>query len=431
MAFLHTEEVKSDKYVGKEVSLRGWVYRIRKQKKMVFVVLRDVTGIIQTVIKKDVVSEEEFNNATDMLVESAIEIKGIVKEDKRAVGGYEVHVTKLNVIHFAEDFPITKNKSVEFLMDKRHLWVRSLKLVNVAKVRAEVFRAAREYLSENGYFETTGPMIVGQKGEEGSQLFEVNYFGRTAYLTQTSQMYLEAMIFGLEKVFTLAPSFRAEKSKTRKHVTEFWHLEVEEAFCDFECNIKTQENLISYIAQSVADNCQKELEFLEVDPERLRVVKPPFPRITYSDAIEKLQQQGLKIKWGEDIRTEAEDILSRGLQKPLIITHYPKAIKAFYMKENPDDPRTVLCNDMIAPEGYGEIIGASVRETDVNKIIELLKRDGDDPAKYEWYLDLRRYGSVPHAGFGVGVDRMITWMLKLEHIRDSIPFPRTINRITP
>ncbi len=431
MAFLHTEEVKSDKYVGKEVSLRGWVYRIRKQKKMVFVVLRDVTGIIQTVIKKDVVSEEEFNNATDMLVESAIEIKGIVKEDKRAVGGYEVHVTKLNVIHFAEDFPITKDKSVEFLMDKRHLWVRSLKLVNVAKVRAEVFRAAREYLSENGYFETTGPMIVGQKGEEGSQLFEVNYFGRTAYLTQTSQMYLEAMIFGLEKVFTLAPSFRAEKSKTRKHVTEFWHLEVEEAFCDFECNIKTQENLISYIAQSVADNCQKELEFLEVDPERLRVVKPPFPRITYSDAIEKLQQQGLKIKWGEDIRTEAEDILSRGLQKPLIITHYPKAIKAFYMKENPDDPRTVLCNDMIAPEGYGEIIGASVRETDVNKIIELLKRDGDDPAKYEWYLDLRRYGSVPHAGFGVGVDRMITWMLKLEHIRDSIPFPRTINRITP
>ncbi len=431
MAFLHTEEVKSDKYVGKEVSLRGWVYRIRKQKKMVFVVLRDVTGIIQTVIKKDVVSEEEFNNATDMLVESAIEIKGIVKEDKRAVGGYEVHVTKLNVIHFAEDFPITKDKSVEFLMDKRHLWVRSLKLVNVAKVRAEVFRAAREYLSENGYFETTCPMIVGQKGEEGSQLFEVNYFGRTAYLTQTSQMYLEAMIFGLEKVFTLAPSFRAEKSKTRKHVTEFWHLEVEEAFCDFECNIKTQENLISYIAQSVADNCQKELEFLEVDPERLRVVKPPFPRITYSDAIEKLQQQGLKIKWGEDIRTEAEDILSRGLQKPLIITHYPKAIKAFYMKENPDDPRTVLCNDMIAPEGYGEIIGASVRETDVNKIIELLKRDGDDPAKYEWYLDLRRYGSVPHAGFGVGVDRMITWMLKLEHIRDSIPFPRTINRITP
>ncbi len=431
MSFLHTEEVKSEKYVGKEVKLRGWVYRIRKQKKMVFVVLRDVTGIIQTVIKKDVVSEKEFKDATDMLVESAVEIKGIVKEDKRAVGGYEIQVNNLNVIHFAEDFPITKDKSVEFLMDKRHLWVRSLKLVNVAKVRAEVFRAAREYLTDNGYFETTGPMIVGQKGEEGSQLFEVNYFGRTAYLTQTSQMYLEAMIFGLEKVFTLAPSFRAEKSKTRKHVTEFWHLEVEEAFCDFDCNIRTQENLISHIAQSVADNCQKELEFLEVDPERLRVVKPPFPRITYSEAIEKLQQQGLKIKWGEDIRTEAEDILSRDLEKPLIITHYPKAIKAFYMKENPDDPRTVLCNDMIAPEGYGEIIGASVRETDVNKIIELLKRDGDDPAKYEWYLDLRRFGSVPHAGFGVGVDRMITWMLKLEHIRDSIPFPRTINRISP
>ena len=431
MSYIHIKEVLDGKHEGKQVHLRGWVHRIRKQKKMVFVLLRDTSGVVQTVIKKDVVSESEYADAQKMLIESLVTLTGTVQADSRAEGGYEVQVSELKVLHFAEEFPITENQSIEFLNDNRHLWLRSRRLTNVLKVRDEVFRSAREYLRNEGFYETTCPMFVSTMGEEGAELFEVEYFGRKVYLTQTSQMHLEPQLFALEKVFTLAPSFRAEKSRTRKHLTEFWQLEVEEAWCDHECNLKRQEGLITYMCHSVADSMQAELKELGVDSRRLYDVKAPFDRMTYDEAIEVCQKAGLDIEWGQDLRTEAEHILTDDRDKFLFVEYYPKEIKSFYMKHNEDDPRTYKNNDLLAPHGFGEMIGASERETDYQRIIDNLTRIGDDPEKYSWYLDIRKYGSVPHSGFGVGMDRLITWMLNLEHIRDCIPFPRTVSRVAP
>lgn len=431
VSYIHVGDVLEGKHEGKKVHLRGWVHRVRKQKKMVFALLRDPSGVVQTVIKKTVVSEEEYADAEKMLVESLVTMVGVVNADSRAEGGYEVQVEKFEVLHFSEEFPITEHQSTEFLNDNRHLWMRSRKLTNVLKIRDEVFRSAREYLRNEGFYETTSPMFVSTMGEEGAELFEVEYFGKKVYLTQTSQMHLEPQLFAMEKVFILAPSFRAEKSRTRKHLTEFWHLEVEEAWCDHECNLKRQEGLISYMSHAVADNRPRELKELDVDPERLYSVKAPFDRMTYDEAIGICQKAGLKIEWGQDLRTEAEHILTDDRDKFLFVEYYPKEIKSFYMKHNEDDPRTYKNSDLLAPLGFGEMIGASERETDYQLIIDNLDRIGDDPKKYEWYLDLRKYGSVPHSGFGVGVDRLMTWMLDLEHIRDSIPFPRTVSRIYP
>ncbi len=431
MEFIKVRDVLDGAYEGKMVRLRGWVHRTRAQSKMVFVTLRDPSGLVQSVIKKDAVSEDQFDAASKMLVESLIAIEGSVKADSRAAGGYEVQVTNIQVLHFAEDFPITKDQSIEFLNDNRHLWMRSRQMSNILKVRDEVFRAARAYLREQGFYETTCPMFVSTMGEEGAELFEVDYFGKPVYLTQTSQMHLEPQLFAMEKVFILAPSFRGEKSRTRKHLTEFWHLEVEEAWCDHECNLKRQEELISYMCDAVVKNRPNELEELGVDPERLLRIKPPFERMTYDKAIEVCQAAGLEIAWGEDIRTEAEEILSKDRDTFVFIEYYPKEIKSFYMKHNPDDPRTYKNDDLLAPHGYGEIIGGSQREDDANRILENLRRIGDDPEKYKWYIDIRRYGSVEHSGFGVGMDRLITWMLKLEHIRDCVPFPRTVSRVYP
>ncbi|MFW9954240.1 MAG: asparagine--tRNA ligase [Candidatus Thorarchaeota archaeon] len=424
-------DVLDGKFEGKKVRLRGWVHRIRKQTKMTFVILRDPSGIVQTVIKESAVSVGEYADVSRMLIESLILLEGVVKADSRAEGGYEIQVENVKVLHFAEDFPITENQSTEFLNDNRHLWMRSRKMSNILKVRDEVFRAAREYLRKQGFYETTCPMFVSTMGEEGAELFEVDYFDRKVYLTQTSQMHLEPQLFAMEKVFILAPSFRGEKSRTRKHLTEFWHLEVEEAWCDHECNIKRQEELIAHMCHAVAKNRPHELAELNIDPERLWKIKPPFERMTYEKAVKICQDAGLDIQWGQDIRTEAEEILTKDRDTFLFIEYYPKEIKSFYMKSNPEDPRTYKNDDLLAPHGYGEVIGASQREDDGNLIIENLRRIGDDPKKYEWYLDLRKYGSVEHSGFGVGMDRLITWMLELEHIRDCVPFPRTVSRIYP
>jgi len=431
VSYIHVSDVLEGKYEGKKVHLRGWVHRIRKQKKMVFVLLRDPSGVVQTVIKKTAVSEKEYADAEKMLIESLVTMVGLVKKDSRAEGGYEVQVEEFEVLHFAEEFPITEHQSIEFLNDNRHLWMRSRALTNVLKIRDEVFRATREYLRNEGFYETTCPMFVSTMGEEGAELFEVEYFGRKMYMTQTSQMHLEPQLFAMEKVFILAPSFRAEKSRTRKHVTEFWHLEVEEAWCDHECNLKRQEGLISHMCHSVAQNRALELKELKVDPERLLAVNPPFDRMTYEEAIAFCQKAGLDIKWGDDIRAEAEELLTKDNDNFLFVEYYPKEIKSFYMKYNPEDPRTYKNSDLLAPRGFGEVIGGSERETDAQRLIDNLIRIGDDPEKYKWYIDIRRYGSVQHSGFGVGMDRMITWMLELEHIRDSIPFPRTVSRIFP
>ena len=431
VSYIHVSDVLEGKYESKEVHLRGWVHRIRKQKKMVFVLLRDPSGVVQTVIKKSAVTEQEYADAEKMLIESLVSMVGVVKADTRAEGGYEIQVEKFEVLHFAEEFPITEHQSTEFLNDNRHLWMRSRKLTNVLKIRDEVFRATREYLRNNGFYETTCPMFVSTMGEEGSELFEVDYFGKKMYMTQTSQMHLEPQLFAMEKVFILAPSFRAEKSRTRKHVTEFWHLEVEEAWCDHECNMKRQEELISYMCHAVAKNRKLELDELGVETARLLAVNPPFDRMTYAEAVESCQRTGIDIKWGDDIRAEAEEYLTKESDNFLFVEYYPKEIKSFYMKHNPDDPRTYKNSDLLAPRGFGEVIGGSERETDAQRLIDNLLRIGDNPEKYKWYIDIRRYGSVPHSGFGVGVDRMITWMLKLEHIRDSIPFPRTVSRVFP
>ncbi len=431
MGFIHIQNVLEGKTEGKKVMLRGWVHRIRKQKKMVFVLLRDPSGVVQTVVKKDVVNDVEYVDAEKMLIESLVTLSGTVNADSRAEGGYEVQVDEIKVLHFAEEFPITEHQSTEFLNDNRHLWMRSRKMTNVLKVRDEVFHSAREYLRKKDFYETTSPMFVSTLGEEGADLFEVGYFGRKIFLTQTSQMHLEPQLFAMERVFTLAPSFRAEKSRTRKHLTEYWHLEAEEAWCDHECNLKRQEELISYMCHAVADNRSEDLAELGVDPERLYGVKPPFDRMTYTEAIEVCQTAGLKIKWGEDIRTEAENILTDERDKFLFVEYYPKEIKSFYMKNNEADPRTYKNNDLLMPQGFGEVIGGSQREDDGNILLQNLERIGDDPAKYKWYIDIRRYGSVEHSGFGVGMDRLITWMLDLEHIRDCVPFPRTVSRVYP
>ncbi len=431
MSYIHVKDILDGGQDGKKVHLRGWVHRIRKQKKMVFVLLRDPSGVVQTVIKKSVVSEDSYADAEKMLIESLVTMVGTVKADNRAEGGYEVQVEEFNVLHFAEEFPITEHQSIEFLNDNRHLWMRSRQLTNVLKIRDEVFNSAREYLRKEGFYETTSPMFVSTMGEEGGDLFEVEYFGRKVYLTQTSQMHLEPQLFAMEKVFILAPSFRAEKSRTRKHLTEFWHLEAEEAWCDHECNMKRQEGLISYMCHAVAKNRADELAELGVDPKHLLAVKPPFDRMTYAEAIEKCQQGGIEIQWGDDIRSEAEEFLTKDSDNFLFVQFYPKETKSFYMKNNEDDPRTYKCSDLLGPRGFGEIIGGSERETDAQLIIDNLNRIGDDPEKYKWYIDIRRYGSVQHSGFGVGMDRLITWMLGLEHIRDCIPFPRTVSRIFP
>ena len=429
--FTPIDEVLDGKHDGESVHLRGWVHRIRKQKNMVFILLRDPSGVVQTVIKEGNVSQEEYDASQSMLIESLITIHGTVKADERAPEGYEIQVDSLEVLHFAEEFPLTENLSIELLNDYRHLWMRSRKLTNALKVRDEVFRAAREYFRQNGFYETTSPMFVSTIGEEGADLFEVDYFGEKIYLTQTSQMHLEPQLFAMEKVFTIAPSFRGEKSRTRKHLTEYWHLEAEEAWCDHECNIERQEELITHICHSVAKNRLSELKELEVSPDRLLDIKPPFDRITYSKAIEICQEAGLDIEWGDDLRTEAEGILTDDRKGFLFVEFYPKEIKSFYMKHNETDPRTYKNNDLLAPEGYAEIIGGSQREDDVDKLLENIMRIGDDPEKYKWYIDIRRYGSVIHSGFGVGIDRLITWMLKLDHIRDVVPFPRTVSRVYP
>jgi asparaginyl-tRNA synthetase len=431
MTFIHVKDVLDGKHEGETVHLRGWVHRIRKQKKMVFVLLRDHTGVVQTVVKKDSVNAEQYSDVEKMLIESLISLKGVVKADARAEGGFEIQVENIEVLHFAEDFPITENQSTEFLNDNRHLWMRSRRMSLVLKVRDEVFRSAREYLRQNGFYETTCPMFVSTMGEEGSELFEVEYFDSKVYLTQTSQMHLEPQLFALEKVFILAPSFRGEKSRTRKHLTEYWHLEVEEAWCDHECNIKRQEELITHMCRAVADHRSDELAELKINPERLYKIKPPFERMTYEKAIETCQGAGLDIKWGEDIRTEAEEILTQDRDTFLFVEYYPKEIKSFYMKHNPDDSRTYKNNDLLLPLGFGEVIGGSQREDEGDRIIENLLRIGDDPKKYQWYLDIRKYGSVEHSGFGVGMDRLIMWMINLEHIRDCVPFPRTVSRVYP
>ena len=427
--FTSVMEVFEKQPLGSEVALRGWVHRVRTQKEHVFIILRDATGIIQVVVDS---SSPFFGEAENVTIESSIHVKGIVKKDPRAPGGLELRATDFKTISLAEPFPITKGASREFLLDVRHLWIRSRRMNAVLKVRDEVFRSLHEFFRKKGFLEVQAPMFITAAVEGGASLFEVDYFDRKGvYLTQSSQFYLEALIFSLEKVYTVAPSFRAEKSRTRRHLTEFWHAEAEMAWYTFKELLELEEELISYIVDQVLENKRKELELLKRNVTLLENVKPPFYRISYDEALEILSKKGFQLKWGEDFGADEERALTLEFDKPVFVYGYPEKAKAFYHKNDPKRPEVTLSADLLAPEGYGEIIGGGERIENIHELLEKIKKFGLEQSQYEWYIDLRRYGSVPHSGFGLGLDRLTMWICGLDHIVDAIPFPRTIRRIYP
>lgn len=422
-----------DKGKGK-VWLRGWVYRERKFADKVFIVLRDRSGILQCVIKQGAVPKKDFAAAQDASLESSCKIFGTLKEDKRAPGGYELQAQKFELVHRAERFPITKDeaKSPEFLLDHRHLWLRSQHLTSVFKVRDTVFGAIRDFFREHDYYEWSPPILTPVACEGGATLFEVKYFDDVAYLTQSWQLYAEAGIFGLEKIFTISPCFRAERSRTARHLAEFWMAEAETAWQSFPEMLKQAEELVSFVVQQCVKKRSKELKELGQDVSKLKKIRPPFKRITYSEVLKFLEEkEGLRVPWGKDLRTVEEDKLMKHFDKPVIVTHYPKEVKAFYMPADPKNPKVAVCFDMLLPEGYGEVIGGSQRDESIDEMKKALKKGGEHPKHYDWYFDTRRYGSVPHCGFGLGVERLLAWICKLDNIKDAIPFPRTMLRKTP
>ncbi len=418
-----------------KVAVRGWVYRERGSNKMKFIVLRDSTNIIQCVLARENF-EKQWNEIDKLLIESSVEIFGSIKKDKRAPTDYEIKVDKINIISRAEDFPINKDLNEELLGDRRHLWLRSRKMTAILKIRSTVLQAIREHWIKKNFYEYHSPEIMSMQCEGGSTLFKMDYYGKPAYLSQTWQLHAEPAIFALENIFTIQPAFRAEKSRTSRHLSELWMAEMEAAWWEFEDLQKDAEELIKDIIKKVLEKNKPELEILERDIKKLEpVLKKKFPRMTYTESLKILKEKKkMNIEWGKDLRTIEEDNLSELFDTPIIITEYPKEIKAFYMKEqkkHPKEGKVVLGFDMIAPEGYGEIVGGSQREEDIKKIEENLKKQGEDLCKYEFYLDTRRYGSVPHGGYGMGVERVISWICGLDTIKDAIAFPRTMTRLNP
>jgi len=427
MSFVPIQEILEGSYVNKRVAIRGWLYRQREGKETIFLVVRDSTGFIQCTVKKE---SPAWNEAKKVTIESSLTLEGTAKQDKRAPGGYEISVEKLSIIGLAELFPIAKDKSEEFLRDVRHLWLRSRRMNLVMKVRSEVLRFTHEFFKKQEFFEVSPPMFVTSAVEGGSTLFGLKYFDQNMYLTQSAQLYLEVLIYSLEKVYCVAPSFRAEKSRTIRHLTEYWHIEAEQAFADMKDLMQLEEELLAYICQRVAKECKKEFEELEADISKVASVKTPFPKITYTKAIEKLNAKGFKIKWGEDLGYDDEKALANEFGKPFFIYDYPTQIKAFYCKTHRDNPEVAMSTDMLVPR-IGEISTGGAREDDKERLVERLRKMGLKEEDYDWYIDLRRYGTVPHVGFGMGLERLLTWMLDLENIIDAIPFPRTIRRFYP
>jgi asparaginyl-tRNA synthetase len=422
-----------EKLEGKEVTIRGWVYRHRTSGNMVFAVIRDHTGLIQATVKKDKVSKKDWKDSNDAYVESSLTVKGKVRKDERAPGGYEIQATGFSLISRGEPFPISKDLSDEFLLDIRHLWMRSQKMTAIMKARHHIVNYLREFFDKEGFFEIAPPIITKSGCEGGSTLFEMDYFGDKAYLTQSSQMYAEVFVFSLGKVYVLAPSFRAEKSRTIRHLAEYWHLEPEMAFYDHEMNMELQEKMVVYAVEKMVKEHPELLKACGRDPIDLEKVTMPFPRMLYKDAVDKVNELGGKMEHGEDFGADEEALLTKELEKPMFVHKYPKDIKAFYMKEDPKDPELVLNNDLLAPRGHGEIVGGSERIWDHDELVTRMKAQGLDKhmKDYQWYVDLRKYGSVPHSGYGLGIERFCKWILNLNHIRDTIPFPRTITRCYP
>lgn len=420
-------------HIGEEVTLKGWLYNKRSSGKIQFLMLRDGTGIVQCVVFKGNVSEEIFENAGKLTQESSFQITGTVKKDERQIGGHEIDVTDLKVISIANEYPITpKEHGVEFLMDNRHLWLRSRKQWAILRIRHRVVKAIRDFFDERGFTLFDPPIITPNAVEGTSTLFETPYFDLgKAYLTQSGQLYAEAGALAHGKVYTFGPTFRAEKSKTRRHLTEFWMVEPEMAFFDLNDDMDLAEEFIEYVVQTVLTERKEELEILERDTTNIEKVKRPFPRVSYTDAVEILKKKDYDFEWGNDFGGADETVISEEFDRPVMIHRYPADVKAFYMKRDPEDPKVALAVDVIAPEGYGEIIGGSQREDDLDELLKRIK-EHDLPQEYfEWYLDLRRYGSVPHSGFGLGLERTVSWICGIDHLREAIPFPRMIYRNTP
>ena len=417
---------------GSRVKVRGWVYRYRDLGNKVFIVLRDPEGILQLVVSPKHSSKSVIEEAKRAGIEASIIAEGVVARDPRAPGGVELRVENLKVVGTSHNFPIKGGEGIDYLLDNRHLWIRSRKLTLVWRIRHTVLEAFREYFNSHGFWEVSPPILTQAAVEGGATLFKVDFFGDTAFLSQSAQLYLEAMIFSLEKVWSLTPSFRAERSRTRRHLYEYWHLEAEEAWTCMEGEMKTVEELVAHATKAVLEKRLEELELLGRRTEMLEnALKPPYPKISYEEAIKRLQEKGFDIKYGDDIGADEERALTEDFDTPFFITHFPLELKSFYMKEDPEQPGKALAFDLLAPEGIGEIVGGSEREDDYEKLVERIKMHGLNPEDYEWYLDLRRYGSVPHSGFGLGVDRYVMWIAGLDHIRDSIPFPRFRDRIYP
>lgn len=419
-------------HVGESVTIGCWLNKKRSSGKIQFLQLRDGSGYIQGVVVKSEVSEEVWEAASKLTQESSLYITGNVKEDTRSKSGFELDVTGVEIIQITEEYPITpKEHGVDFLMDNRHLWIRSPRQRAVLVIRAEIIKAVQAFFNDRGFHLVDPPILTPSSCEGTTNLFHTKYFDEDAFLTQSGQLYMEAAAMALGRVYSFGPTFRAEKSKTRRHLIEFWMIEPEMAFVDHLENLEVQEQFVSHIVQTVLANCQAELETLERDTSKLEKIKGSFPRITYDEAVDYLQKNGHEFEWGEDFGAPHETAIAAQYETPVFITHWPTEIKAFYMKPDPNRPEVVLCADMIAPEGYGEIIGGSQRIDDPELMEQRFKEHELSQEAYQWYLDLRKYGTVPHSGFGLGLERTVAWICGLDHVRETIPFPRLLYRLYP
>ncbi len=433
MSIPHVPIAKIGDYVGQDVTLAGWLHNRRSSGKIHFLVVRDGTGFIQVVMGKNDVGEEAFQKADHLSQETSIVVRGNVRADARAKSGYELVASGLDVVGASHDYPISpKEHGVDFLLDRRHLWIRAERQTAILKVRHEVVNAVRDFFNHDGFILADTPIFTPAACEGTTTLFPVQYFDDvTAYLTQSGQLYNEANAMALGKVYCFGPTFRAEKSKTRRHLTEFWMVEPEMAYADLDDVISLAERLVTSVVARVLDRRAAELQLLERDTSKLEGVKTPFPRMTYDDAAKLLIEKGLPFQHGTDLGGTDETVLSQQFDAPLCVTHYPAAVKAFYMKSDPLQMDKALCVDVLAPEGYGEIIGGGQRLDDLDLLVQRIKDHELPQEAFEWYLDLRRYGTVPHGGFGMGIERVVTWICGLEHLRETIPYPRMLHRLYP
>ena len=420
-------------HVGETVELRGWLYNQRSSGRISFLLVRDGSGLAQCVLVEKEVAPETWSAHQRLTQESSLVVRGTVREDARAPGGYELSLSGLEPVQIAADYPIgPKEHGIDFLLNHRHLWLRSSRPWHVMRIRDEVIFGIREFLRDRRFVCLDSPILTRAIGEEAGTLFETEYFDLgTASLAQTGQLYVEAGAMAHGKVYCFGPTFRAEKSKTRRHLTEFWMLEPEMAWYDWQDNMALQEELVEFLVRRVLERRGDDLSGLGRDTAALERVERPFPRLSYDEAVERLRGKGSKIEWGQDFGGEDQTLLAAAFDRPVFVHSFPKAAKAFYMKEHPERPDVVLCDDLFAPEGYGEIIGGSQREEDLERLIARIREQGLPEEAYDWYLDLRKYGSVPHSGFGLGLERTVAWICGLDHLREAIPFPRLMNRITP